>query len=194
MALRHDDSALRQTLSRYAAIPRDQWDLMLRDIVVVDAAKGAVLQSQDEPADWLGFLERGVVRMFRNLDGREVNLGFEIDGGFTGAYEAYMQRQPCQYFLQTLEASRLWRFDRPMLDALLSGHPCWRELSGRIAEESLARRIQDEMVTRTQTPEQRYAAMVRDGSPLVRRLPQYHLASFLGIAPETLSRIRARMG
>jgi CRP-like cAMP-binding protein len=190
----HDDSALQQALIRYAAIPAEQWQLVRRGIKVVDARKGTVLQRQSEPADWLGFLEHGVVRMFRNLDGREINLGFELDGGFTGAYEAYMQRRPAQCSLQALVDSRLWRFDRPLLDGLLAGHPCWRELSGRIAEAELARRLDAELKSRTQTAEERYVAMLRDRSPLIQRVPQYHLASFLGIAPETLSRIRARMG
>ena len=189
----HDDSRMRQALCRFAAIPDEQWQLLRRGSVVTHVPKGTVLQRQDEAADWLGFLERGVVRMFRNLDGREINLGFELDGGFTGAYEAFMQRRPAQYGLQALSDSLLWRFHRPLLDGLLGGHPCWRELSGRIAEAELLRKLDDEVKVRTQTAEERYAALLREGSPLVQRVPQYHLASFLGVAPETLSRIRARM-
>lgn len=102
-------------------------------------------------ADWLGVLEHGLVRMFRNQDGREVNLGFELDGGFTGAYEAYMQRKAAQYCVQALEDSCVWQFDRGLLDGLLAGHPCWREMSGRIAEAELARKLDKELESRTQS-------------------------------------------
>jgi CRP/FNR family transcriptional regulator, anaerobic regulatory protein len=187
-----DFSTLQQALRPFATIPPDQMEVLRRGIRLVDAPKGTVLQRQGEAADWLGVLEHGLVRMFRNQDGREVNLGFELDGGFTGAYEAYMQRKAAQYCVQALEDSCVWQFDRGLLDGLLAGHPCWREMSGRIAESELARKLDKELESRTQSAEERYRALVRSGSPLVQRVPQYHLASYLGIAPETLSRIRAR--
>src|SRR5262249_33288153 len=93
-----------------------------------------------------------------------------------------------------LEDGRLVRFARSELDALMAGHACWRELFGRVAEVELVRRIQLERDARTQSAEQRYAALERSGSFLVKRRPLYHLASSLGVAPETLSRIRARLG
>ena len=76
---------------------------------------------------------------------------------------------------------------------LATRHAVWRELSLRIAERELAHKIDKELRIRTLTPEQRYTELVRSNSYLVHRVPQYHLASYLGIAPETLSRIRARM-
>jgi CRP-like cAMP-binding protein len=56
------------------------------------------------------------------------------------------------------------------------------------------KRTDKELRIRTQSAEERYAELVRTRSFLVARVPQYHLASDLGIAPETLSRIRARLG
>ena len=190
---RPDFSTLERALSPFATIPDEQWEVLRAGIRYVTASKGTALQQEGEAANWLGVLQTGLVRMFRNLDGREINLGFEFDGGFIGAYEAYMQRRPALYTVQALEECQLWCFDRGFLDALLAGHPCWREMSGRIAEAELARKLHKEIEARTQSPEERYAKLLRARSPLVLRVPQYHLASYFGIAPETLSRIRARL-
>src|SRR5262249_14490778 len=86
------------------------------------------------------------------------------------------------------------RFDREILERLTAGHECWRELSRRVAEDEFARKMDQQVNLRTRTPEERYAELERTRSVLLRRVPQYHLASFLGVTPETLSRTRARRG
>ena len=123
---------------------------------------------------------------------REVTLGFDCEGRFVGAYDAYVRREPASVALEALEPCVVLRFERALLEELDARHECWRELSRRVAEEQLVRRMEKELRQRTRTSAERYAELVRSDSFLVRRVPQYHLASFLGVAPETLSRIRAR--
>lgn len=165
---------------------------MLRAARIVELPAGGVLVREGEPANWLGFLVLGAVRIHCLRDQRDVNLGFEFEGGFVGDYAAYMQRVPARSSQQAIEPSRVLRFPREYLDRLLAEHACWRELSRRVAEAELVRKLSEDVERRTRTPEQRYEHLVASASPLLQRVPLYHLASWLGITPETLSRIRAR--
>ena len=190
----HDFPGMRRAFTDLAPIQDDEWHHLERLLTVRTAPAGAVLLREGEPVDWLGYLLAGLVRIVRRGGEREVTLGFDCEQRFVGAFDAYATRTPARYGIEALEPCRLALFERATLAALEQRHACWRELFRRIAERELVRKIDKELRIRTRTAEERYAELVRTGSFLVRRVPQYHLASFLGIAPETLSRIRARMG
>jgi CRP-like cAMP-binding protein len=185
--------SLLRVFGALAPLPAAEAAHLCRGATLLALPRGTQLLREGEPVDWLGFLASGLVRIFRRAGEREVTLGFDCEARLVGAFDAFVTRAPARYGLETLEPSCLVRFERAWLEGLEARHPCWRELFRRIAERELVHKIDKELRIRTRTPEQRYAELVRAGSFLVRRVPQYHLASFLGIAPETLSRIRARM-
>lgn len=187
-------AGMRAAFAAFVELPAEEWERLTRLVRVVEVPPGTLLLRQGEAVDWLAFLERGLVRSFRLVQAKEINLGFEREGGYVGAYEAYVKRLPAQYGIEALEPCVLVRFERSASDALLAGQPCWRELFYRIIEAELARKLDSEVQSRSLTPEERYAELERSGSFLLERVPQYQLASYLGIAPETLSRIRARLG
>lgn len=187
-------AGMRAAFEAFTPIPDEAWREVERRTRVQVLGKGTLLLREGETVDWLAFLERGLLRVFRTVGTREVNLAFEREGGYVGAFDAYVQRRRSEVALEALEELRLVRFERADLERLLAEHAAFRELFAQVSQAELARRIAEERHARTHTPQERYAELERAGSFLVRRVPLYHLASYLGVTPETLSRIRARLG
>ena len=82
--------------------------------------------------------------------------------------------------------------ERPMAQ-LYDRHPCWDRVGRKLLEEQWRRRQDKEMRFRSYTAEEHYRLLIQRRSPLIERVPLRHLASYMRITPETLSRIRARL-
>src|SRR5262245_10662988 len=115
---------LRRALEALAPVPDVEWEHLRRSADVRALPRGTELVREGEPVDWLGFLARGLVRIFRRAGEREVTLGFDCEGRFIGAYDAWATRAPARYALETLEPSLVVRLDRACVAELETRHAC----------------------------------------------------------------------
>jgi CRP-like cAMP-binding protein len=189
-----DLSAFLRALRALAPLPEEATGILLSCVERRTLTRGDFLVRQGETVDWLGFLTRGLVRTFRHQGANEVTLGFSCEERFVGAFDAFVTHSAVGYSIQALEDGMLMRIRRDDIERLNRKVAGWAELSNALLEHLLARRVDKELRIRTRTPEERYLELLRSDSYLVRRVPQYLLASFLGITPEALGRIRARSG
>lgn len=182
----------RRDLTLGVPVPDSEWQWFVATTTTAQLAVGDHLFREGEQVDQVWYLERGMVRYYLVAAGREVTLGFDYDGRFATDVESFFGRGPAQTGAVALEPIAAIAMRREIVEAAYERHSCWSRI-GRLRHESLVQRRADkERRIRTMTAEERYCALVEQRSPLVLRVPQYHIAAYLGITPETLSRIRAR--
>ena len=102
---RPEHGALRRAFEALTPIPEAEWAHASREAVLQDLPRGAALLCQGEPVEWLGYLARGLIRIHRLAGEHEVTLGFDCEGRFIGAYDAYATRTRARYGLQALVRS-----------------------------------------------------------------------------------------
>lgn len=142
----------------------------------------------------IAFVEKGALRSYYvDTDGNEHVVQFAIEGWFISDLYSFLTGEPATYNIDALEDSELVLISRSANDELLTKSDKYqsymlKQISG--AYIALQRRITS---ANSLSPEERYKAFLKTYSDIVQRVPQHMIASYLGVKPETLSRVRRRM-
>ena len=146
-----------------------------------------------EICNLVGFVVEGAIRNYVLRDGVEVIRYFILDNNYACEYKSFLTRLPSAENLEALEDSLMLCFSHDDLQQLYQRYQLWERYGRLVSEElfiKLSLRINDLLI---KTPEERYLALLEEDPRIAQRIPQYMIASFLGVTPETLSRVRRRI-
>ncbi|WP_188316819.1 Crp/Fnr family transcriptional regulator [Solihabitans fulvus] len=153
--------------------------------------RGALLALAGEPASQVAFVARGLVRLYyADADGRERTHGFRAEGELVCAYRAALRDEPSQLSIAAVEACELLVAPFDGFRELCAGHPCWRDLVARLTEQLYVRQDRRQRELLLDDAATRYRTFVTEQAPLAARLTQRLIASYVGVTPVALSRIR----
>jgi len=163
-------------------------------IPVQSFAKGTILLREDEIANKAFYVLKGLARAYTvKADGEVRTTRFFVEKEPCVNLDSYVNQVPSKYFLECMEDCLL-SVVMPENEKLLSERfPIYQELC-KVGIEKEFGKTQNEMAAFISSrPEERYLDLIKNRPDLIQRVPQYHLASYLGITPESLSRMRKRM-
>lgn len=155
--------------------------------------KNEFLIQPGEIADELVYIEKGLFKGYHiNNKGDEVILCFFSEGQFLLDIAGFEYGGPCKAFVQAVEDSCIYRLSAAQYAELLAQYPEVEQLKSYVLEENYQIIEQHMQELRLMTPADRYAHIQNVNPEWMDRIPQHLLAKYLGIAPQSLSRIRAR--
>ena len=135
----------------------------------------------------------GVIRVYYSKDGNEYNKTFFISGTFPTPLTALLSDSPCALSFQALTHSKLVRFSYKGFRNLFEKHRCLESLLLRILEEIWIKKERHDIRMVTNNATTNYLIFQQEFPGLENLIPQYHIASYLGITPIQLSRIRTQL-
>ncbi|UTW62802.1 Crp/Fnr family transcriptional regulator [bacterium SCSIO 12741] len=175
------------------ALSREEAQLVDRCIPIKSFKAGEVLLREGQIARNCYFVIQGCVRSYHIVNGEERTTGFYLEEDSIAPLASYLSQTPAHHFLTCVEDSVLavLHFDRER--ELYQKLPKMEALCRTSMEEEYAKQQDLLQNYLTKTPEERYLLLQKNRPELLQRIPQYHLATYLGVKPESLSRIRKRI-
>jgi CRP-like cAMP-binding protein len=142
---------------------------------------------------FLSFVDTGVVRYYVIANDKEITFDFAFKDSFYCAYDSFYNRTKTEVYIQALTECQLYSISHENLQRLYEKCETAKKL-GRIATEYLLdKKVKRELDLLTKTPQERYEKLLFEQPKYIRQIPLKYLASYIGIVPETLSRIRKRI-
>ncbi len=136
------------------------------------------------------YIQKGLVRIFYlDQDGNEFTKTFQTDGDILGPYAEIIQNIPSEVCIECLEAVEAISIPYQFLKEAYERDPSWMKLGLKIVEKYFIEKEQRLLEFLKLSASQRYEKFTQQYAHLSHRIPKYHLASYLGIKPESLSRI-----
>lgn len=167
----------------------------LRDISYpMELKKNTVFLKAGEKSDLIGYIVKGLLRKYYiDSNGKDFTKLFCLESGFVSSFAAFLDREESYFFIEALEDTILLVLDYDGYLELLKSHPCWNIFYYEILKMFYIIKERREGHLLLKDAENRYLQFLKDYPGLEKRVRQYHIASYIGILPVSLSRIRNKI-
>jgi len=155
--------------------------------------KGKLLVKEGQYAKATYHVTKGYLREYELIDGEEKTIAFYTEGEAAANFQSIHNKTPSKLNLICEEECTILVIDTEKENALYKKHPRFEAMCRQATEQMLGAKQAELAEFISSKPEQRYLKLQEKRPDLINRVPQYHIASFLGIKAETLSRIRRRL-
>ncbi|WP_128543218.1 Crp/Fnr family transcriptional regulator [Larkinella soli] len=179
-------------ISKYISLTEEEKNAILSLDIFRSMKKGATLLKEGQKSNDSYFVLKGCIRTYYVLDGEEKTTAFYTEMEALTPY-CVISKTPSQYFISCIEDTLLLVTNSDMEERVNSQFPKFDIMCRLFSAEVLAKNKIDFDEFKTSSPEQRYLNLLQKRPDLIQRVPQRQLASYLGIKPESLSRLRARI-
>lgn len=184
---------LLQTLKQITTLDQEEEVLFENAFKTFSLQKNEYFLQSTEVNTKLGFLCKGLVRYFVFRNEEEATLEFTKEGEFVADYGSFISKQPSIQNIQALEDCEFLVIDYDELQKLYQVSKNANLLGRIIIEHRFIIMVNQLLTVHQYNPEDRYRYFLEKYKDLVQRIPQYLIASYVGVKPQSLSRIRKRI-
>lgn len=148
------------------------------------------LLKEGEIAQNLYFIKTGCLRLWFNNDGKDITFQFFFEHQAVSSIESFMNKQPSMFTLESIEPTSFISIKKEDFDTLNNHYPRMKEEFYNIILQRMENYARLFLSRIKDNPQKRYQDLVKDHPEIIKRIPQHYIASYLGITPISLSRIR----
>ena len=182
----------RRFIESYTDLSDADWHIIQQAFEKKEFAKNEIILAEGSICRYFYFLEKGLIRFFVNTDGNEITKFFTNAPYCFTSKNSFRMQTPAKESIQSLEKTVVWQITLKQANELLE-LKSWNNFTRKFVNE--VQTYTEELLweIKTETAEERYKKLLLQYPELTQRIPLKHLSTFLGIAPQSLSRIRKKL-
>jgi CRP-like cAMP-binding protein len=185
-----DFSEIKNSLVKIYPFSEGQLNLFAENLVYKKIKKKDFLLKKNQVSDSLAFILSGSVRFYSETENNELTLNFFTENSWFADIESLLTQKPSANYIEAFEDSKIATIKMIDIHHLMDIHPCFRMLLTLLSNLTIS---SSHIATiNIKKPDERYRELLANHPDWINRFPQMQIASFLGMTPETLSRVRSR--
>jgi len=185
-------SNLLKLFNQIAELDEKEVELIKSSFKPLSLAKGTFFLRAGEVNKNVGFLQKGLVRYFVYKDGEEATFEFTKEGEFIADYQSFNNKTISNQNIQAIEDCEMLIIDYDNVQSFFNTTKNGNLIGRHIIEHRFDIMVNQLLAIYMQNQEERYKKFVEHYSDLTQRIPQYLIASYVGVKPQSISRIRRR--
>ena len=168
----------------------EEWQLFDKRLTYKEYQKNELLLRTGEVENFMYFMVEGVTRIFQFQNDKEYTLRFNFPVSVFNSYASFITRTPSLVNVEALSDVKVFRISYNDMQSLYDESAIADRIGRRMLEMLYVQREMKELQMHSKTAEDHYNELLKNDNNLIQQIPQKYLASYLGITPESLSRIR----
>lgn len=193
LKLKEGIQSLIEFLSTFAQIPPAEILYFTSKLSFEKIKKDDYFFKQNEHFDKIGFVISGLLYNFYTRDSKAIHVNYFINEGMPATcYANLLTGTPAVFSCKALENTYLITIKYSDFKELYSRHPCWNLIGRLNAEKLYIEKEKREYEFLVLSSQEKYSNFIANHPKIINRVPQYLIASYVGVKPESLSRLRAQ--
>lgn len=184
---------IRKFIENITPMNNSDWQFFSSKLKELKFKKKTVLLEIGETETYLSFVSKGVVRLYIPREENDLTFGFVFENEFVTAFDSFLTQFPSEYQIETLTETILWRISLKDLQEVYKKTNSGNIIGRKMAENMFLLKSKREISLLSKTAEERYLNLFSDRPNLLQKIPLQYIASYIGVTPQALSRIRKRI-
>ena len=171
---------------------KKNWVKFQKAFIEREIASKTILLNEGEIANNIYFIKKGCLREWFNKDGKDITFQFFFEGQPVASIDSFMNNTASLFSIESIELSTIISIGKDDFNELLITYPKFKDRFQDFIFQRFSNYGQLFLSRIKDTPQERYEDLITNHPEIIKRVPQHFIASFLGITPISLSRIRNR--
>lgn len=184
---------IRKYFNKRVLLTDNDWQIFSSKLIRREFSKKTRIVKVGQKENHLSFIEKGIIRFCIPTEFDNMTFGFAFAGNFVSAYDIFLTQTNSTYELETITDTVLWSLTYQDLQDIYAQTNIGERIGRLAGEELFLKKSKREISLLNNTPQQRYLNLFTEQPDLLQLIPLKYIASYIGITPQALSRIRKRI-